>query len=77
MSCTPGLCTHDGVFAQVVDDEGQQHEVLLRNCVHGQEGMYLLDRLGPVLQRARARGGDMLMLSRQQHGPVVSLTPSC
>ena len=56
----------------MVDDLGQQHEVLLRNCMHGQETMYLLDRLGPVLEQAQARGGDMLMLSRQQNSPVVS-----
>ena len=58
-----------------MDDSGQQHEVLLRNCMHGQEPMYLLDRLGPVLEQARARGGDMLMLSRQQNSPVVSIQP--
>lgn len=58
---------------QVVDDYGEEHEVLLRNCMHGQETMYLLDRLGPVLDRAGAHGGDMLMLSRQQNCPVVRL----
>ena len=64
------------VRLQVMDDSGQQHEVLLRNCMHGQETMYLLDRLGPILEQARARGGDMLMLSRQQNSPVVSIYPA-
>ena len=58
---------------QVVDDGGNEHEVLLRSFVGaGQETMYLLDRLGPVLEQAGAQAGDMLMLTRDEGCPVVS-----
>ena len=57
---------------QVVDDRGSEHEVLLRSFVHGHgETMYLLDRLAALLCRANAQAGDMLMLSRDEDGPVV------
>ncbi|KAL3157100.1 hypothetical protein ABBQ38_001346 [Trebouxia sp. C0009 RCD-2024] len=56
---------------KVVDDKGKQHEVLLRSFVHGHgETMYLLDRLAPLLHSANAQPGDMLMLSRDEDGPV-------
>lgn len=59
---------------QVVDEGGKEHEVLLRSFVHGhQETMYLLDRLATLLQAANAQPGDMLMLSRDENGPVVNL----
>lgn len=58
---------------QVVDDKGKQHQVLLRSFVHGHgETMYLLDRLAPLLRSANAQPGDMLMLSRDEDGPVVN-----
>lgn len=61
---------------QVVDDKGKEHEVLLRSFVHGhEETMYLLDRLATLLLAANAQPGDMLMLSRDEHGPVVNLSP--
>ena len=61
---------------QVIDDGGSEHEVLLRSFQgNGQETMYLLDRLAPVLEQAQAQAGDMLMLTRDEGGPVVSLTP--
>ena len=60
---------------QVVDDGSSEHEVLLRSLQgNGQETMYLLDRLAPVLEQAQAQAGDMLMLTRDEGGPVVSLT---
>lgn len=60
---------------QVVDDKGKEHEVLLRSFVHGHGGdtMYLLDRLATLLHAANAQPGDMLMLSRDENGPVVNL----
>lgn len=59
---------------QVVDEGGKEHEVLLRSFVHGhQETMYLLDRLATLLHAANAQPGDMLMLSRDENGPVVNL----
>ena len=59
---------------QVVDDKGDEHEVLLRSFVHGhEETIYLLDRLATLLLAANAQPGDMLMLSRDEHGPVVNL----
>lgn len=65
------------LHVQVVDDEGTQHEVLLRSFVHGHgETMYLLDRLATLLSSADAQPGDMLMLSRDENGPVVNLAPS-
>ena len=57
---------------QVVDDKGQEHEVLLRSFTHGQETMYLLDRLASLLHSVRAQAGDMLMLTRDETGPVVT-----
>jgi len=56
---------------QVVDDTGREHEVLLRSFVHGQESMYLLDRLAELLHSVNAQAGDMLMLTRDETGPVV------
>lgn len=61
------LITH----AQVVDDMGKEHEVLLRSFLHEQETMYLLDRLASLLQAVNAQAGDMLMLTREETGPVV------
>ena len=56
------------------DDAGKEHEVLLRSFVHGhQETIYLLDRLAALLHTANAQPGDMLMLSRDENGPVVNL----
>ena len=61
---------------QVVDDKGSEHEVLLRSFVHGHgDTMYLLDRLATLLQSVDAQPGDMLMLSREENGPVVCLHP--
>lgn len=56
---------------QVIDDKGREHEVLLRSFVHGQETMYLLDRLADLLHSVDAQAGDMLMLTRDETGPVV------
>ena len=39
--------------------------------MHGQETMYLLDRLADLLHSANAEAGDMLMLTRDETGPVV------
>ncbi len=55
----------------MVDDKGREHEVLLRSFVHGQETMYLLDRLADLLHTVNAQAGDMLMLTRDETGPVV------
>lgn len=55
----------------MVDDKGREHEVLLRSFVHGQETMYLLDRLADLLHSVNAQAGDMLMLTRDETGPVV------
>ncbi len=61
-----------GLFClQVVDDKGSEHKVLLRSFVHGQETMYLLDRLADLLHSVNAQAGDMLMLTRDETGPVV------
>ena len=65
-----------GLFClQVVDDKGREHEVLLRSFVHGQETMYLLDRLADLLHSVNAQAGDMLMLTRDETGPVVIPSP--
>jgi len=46
--------------------------------VHGQETMYLLDRLADLLHSVNAQAGDMLMLTRDETGPVViSSSPAC
>ena len=59
----------------MVDDKGKEHEVLLRSFVHGHgETMYLLDRLATLLHAANAQPGDMLMLSRDENGPLVNLS---
>ncbi|KAL0049880.1 hypothetical protein WJX82_011620 [Trebouxia sp. C0006] len=55
---------------KVVDDTGREHKVLLRSFVHGQESMYLLDRLAELLHSVNAQAGDMLMLTRDETGPV-------
>ncbi|KAL0034314.1 hypothetical protein WJX77_008756 [Trebouxia sp. C0004] len=55
---------------KVIDDKGREHEVLLRSFVHGQETMYLLDRLADLLHSVNAQAGDMLMLTRDETGPV-------
>ena len=55
----------------MVDDKGREHEVLLRSFIHGQETMYLLDRLASLLHSVNAQAGDMLMLTRDETGPVV------
>ncbi|KAL0032345.1 hypothetical protein WJX79_006173 [Trebouxia sp. C0005] len=55
---------------KVIDDKGREHEVLLRSFVHGQETMYLLDRLADLLHSVDAQAGDMLMLTRDETGPV-------
>lgn len=61
-------------MVQVMDDKGKEHEVLLRSFVHGHgDTMYLLDRLATLLHAANAQPGDMLMLSRDENGPVVKL----
>ena len=39
--------------------------------MHGQETMYLLDRLADLMHSANAEAGDMLMLTRDETGPVV------
>jgi len=43
--------------------------------VHGQETMYLLDRLADLLHSVNAQAGDMLMLTRDETGPVVISSP--
>ena len=71
------LWAHQLLHVQVVDDRGQEHEVLLRSFIHGQETLYLLDRLADLLHSVNAQAGDMLMLTRDETGPVVGpRTPS-
>lgn len=66
----------DSCSLQVVDDNGSEHEVLLRSFLHGHgETMYLLDRLATLLHTVNAQPGDMLMLSRDENGPVVCPYP--
>ena len=65
------LWAHQLLHVQVVDDRGQEHEVLLRSFIHGQETLYLLDRLADLLHSVNAQAGDMLMLTRDETGPVV------
>ena len=58
---------------QVVDQAGEEHEVLLRHWTSSNGlRMYMLERARPLLETGSAREGFKLQLQHEEGQPMVS-----